>query len=72
MHHLRTTTGQGLSIRFDPRTGQLFFREDDWFAEPLRSTGVPPKALSVGMLMLSGIVQRKQSPRLRRTSRRAA
>lgn len=44
MQDMRTTTGQRVSISYDPSTNALIFREEDWFADPLRSTGVPVKS----------------------------
>jgi hypothetical protein len=41
MQELRTTTGQRVTISYDPKTNALTFREIDWYADPLRSTGVP-------------------------------
>lgn len=43
MQELRTTTGQRVTISYDPRSNALTFVETDWFAEPLRSTSVPVK-----------------------------
>lgn len=50
MQDLRTTTGQRVSISYDPSTNALIFREEDWFADPLRSTGVPVKSAIVRRL----------------------
>ena len=44
MQELRTTTGQRVTISYDPRSNALTFTETDWFADPLRSTGVPVKS----------------------------
>ena len=43
MQTMRTTTGQPVSISYDPRTNTVMFAEGDWFADPVRSTAVPPK-----------------------------
>ena len=39
----RSTTGQGLAIRYDARSNSVVFVEDTWFAEGLRSNAVPPR-----------------------------
>lgn len=44
MQELRTTTGQRVRISYDPASNALTFQETDWFADPLRSTGVPEKS----------------------------
>jgi hypothetical protein len=44
MPELRTTTGQRVTISYDPRNNALTFTEIDWFADPLRSTGIPEKS----------------------------
>jgi len=44
MQTMRTTTGQPVSISYDPRTNTVMFAEGDWFADPVRSSAVPPKA----------------------------
>lgn len=44
VQELRTTTGQRVRISYDPTTDALTFHEMDWFADPLRSTGVPVKS----------------------------
>jgi hypothetical protein len=43
MQTMRTTTGQPVSISYDPRTNTVVFAEGDWFADPVRSTAVPPR-----------------------------
>ncbi|MHB1102951.1 MAG: hypothetical protein ACYC0C_09305 [Devosia sp.] len=50
MQDMRTTTGQRVSISYDPSTNALIFREEDWFADPIRSTGVPVKSAIVRRL----------------------
>ena len=50
MQDMRTTTGQRVSISYDPSANALIFREEDWFADPLRSTGVPVKSAVVRRL----------------------
>lgn len=47
MQDMRTTTGQRVSISYDPSTDVLIFREQDWFADPIRSAGVPVKSAIV-------------------------
>ncbi len=42
--NVRTTTGQSISLRYDPATNAIVFDEDDWFAGSFRSSAVPPKA----------------------------
>ena len=42
--NVRTTTGQSISLRYDPATNAIVFDEDDWFAGTFRSSAVPPKA----------------------------
>lgn len=50
-HHLtditgmRSTTGQALAIRYDLSSNTIAFVEDDWFAETVRSSSVPPRAV---------------------------
>jgi hypothetical protein len=44
MHELRTTTGQSVTIGYDPSTNTMVFRESDWYPDPVRSSAVPPKA----------------------------
>ena len=44
MQTMRTTTGQPVSISYDPRTNTVVFAEGDWFADPVRSSAVPPRA----------------------------
>jgi hypothetical protein len=50
MPELRTTTGQRVTISYDPRNNALTFTEIDWFADPLRSTGIPEKSRTVSAL----------------------
>jgi hypothetical protein len=42
--HARTTTGQGLSIRYDAVANAMVIFEQDWFAGSFRSSAVPPKS----------------------------
>jgi|GEM_PF-2616394 len=42
---MRSTTGQALAIRYDLGSNTIAFVEDDWFAEPVRTTSVPPRAV---------------------------
>lgn len=42
---MRSTTGQALAIRYDLTSNTIAFVEDDWFAEPVRTTSVPPRAV---------------------------
>ncbi len=41
----RSTTGQAVSFAYDVRTGALVIAEDDWFAQPLRSSAVPSRVI---------------------------
>lgn len=41
MQELRTTTGQRVRVSYDPKRNALIFHETDWFADPIRSTGMP-------------------------------
>lgn len=50
MQELRTTTGQRVIISYDQTRNALTFRETDWFADPLRSTGVPVKSETIRAL----------------------
>ena len=70
MQDLRTTTGQRVSVTYNPQSNTLTFREEDWFADPLRSTGVPVKSRIVRRLgagnvtqMLAGRKPRSASPK---------
>ena len=69
MQELRTTTGQRVTISYDPRSNALTFTETDWFADPLRSTGVPVKTRIVRPLGGRNVVA---LPSRRPTRRRAA
>lgn len=42
---MRSTTGQALAIRYDLGSNSIAFVEDDWFADTVRSTSVPPRAV---------------------------
>jgi hypothetical protein len=59
---MRSTTGQALAIRYDLGSNSIDFVEDDWFADTVRSTSVPPRA--VVRQRLSGNVVRLV-PRMR-------
>ena len=65
MQDLRTTTGQRVSVTYNPQSNTLTFREEDWFAEPIRSTGVPGKSRIVRRLG-TGNVARLVTGRKRR------
>jgi len=41
---MRSTTGQALAIRYDLSSNTIAFVEDDWFADVVRSSSVPPRA----------------------------
>ena len=69
MQELRTTTGQLVTISYDPRTNALIFTETDWFADPIRSSAVPIKSRIVRTLGGRNVVP--LGPR-RATRRRAA
>jgi hypothetical protein len=68
MQELRTTTGQRVTISYDPRSNALIFTETDWFADPIRSTGVPVKSQIVRPLGGPHII----SLSTRRSARRIA
>ncbi|MDP1730831.1 MAG: hypothetical protein Q8L54_06555 [Devosia sp.] len=68
MQDMRTTTGQRVSISYDPSTNALIFREEDWFAEPIRSTGVPAKSAIMRRLGADNVTRLV----IRRKGRRAA
>lgn len=57
MQDMRTTTGQRVSISYDPSINALIFREEDWFADPIRSTGVPGKSAIVQRLRTERVVR---------------
>lgn len=42
---MRSTTGQALAIRYDLTSNSIAFVEDDWFADAVRTTSVPPRAV---------------------------
>lgn len=42
---MRSTTGQRLAIRYDLSSNTIAFVEDDWFADQVRSSSVPPRAV---------------------------
>lgn len=42
---MRSTTGQALAIRYDLGSNTIDFVEDDWFADVVRTTSVPPRAV---------------------------
>ena len=69
MQELRTTTGQLVTISYDPKTNALIFTETDWFADPIRSSAVPVKSRIVRPLSGRNVVALR--PR-RATRRRAA
>jgi hypothetical protein len=60
---MRTTTGQRVSISYDPSTNALIFREEDWFADPLRSTGVPVKSAIVRRPDIDNVTRLTPRPR---------
>lgn len=45
MTGMRSTTGQALAIRYDLTSNSIAFVEDDWFADVLRASGVPPRTV---------------------------
>ena len=57
----RLTSGQRLDIRYDPRTNELIFLEDDWSAD-VRGGATPRSAFS----------ERLESLKVRRLKRRSA
>lgn len=72
MQDMRTTTGQRVSISYDPSTNALIFREEDWFADPIRSTGVPVKSAIVRQLGGGNITRLVIGRKRRRGSPKAA
>jgi hypothetical protein len=72
MQDMRTTTGQRVSISYDPSINALIFREEDWFADPLRSTGVPVKSQIVRRLGGDNVTRLVIDRKKRRVSPRAA
>lgn len=56
MQELRTTTGQRVTITYDPKSNALTFTETDWFADPIRSTAVPEKSRVVHGLAPRNVV----------------
>lgn len=42
---MRSTTGQQLAIRYDLNSNTIAFVEGDWFADPVRSSSVPPRTV---------------------------
>jgi hypothetical protein len=65
MQELRTTTGQRVTIAYDPKSNALIFTETDWFADPIRSTGVPVKSQSVRRLGGHKVMTLPRRPRRR-------
>jgi hypothetical protein len=72
MQDLRTTTGQRVSISYDPSINALIFREHDWFADPIRSTGVPVKSAIVRRLGADNVTRLVIGGKRRRISPKAA
>ena len=72
MQDMRTTTGQRVSISYDPSTNALIFREEDWFADPIRSTGVPVKSAIVRRLGADNVTRLVTGRKHRRAPARAA
>jgi hypothetical protein len=68
MQELRTTTGQRVRISYDPASNQLTFQETDWFADPLRSTGVPVKSRTVRPLGARNVVPLSTRRKVRRAA----
>ncbi len=69
MQELRTTTGQLVTVTYDPRSNALIFTEMDWFADPIRSSALPVKSRIVRPLGGRNVVS---LPPRRATRRRAA
>jgi hypothetical protein len=42
MAELRTTSGQRISIGYDPTANTLIFQEEGWHAEAFRNSEAPP------------------------------
>ena len=72
MQDMRTTTGQRVSISYDPSTNALIFREEDWFADPIRSTGVPVKSAIVRRLGTDNVTRLVADRKRKRFSPQAA
>lgn len=68
MQELRTTTGQRVRISYDPASNALTFHETDWFADPIRSTGVPVKSDIVRPLAPRNVVALPARRRIRRAA----
>ena len=68
MQDLRTTTGQRVTISYDPTRNALIFHETDWFAEPTRSTGVPAKSHIVRPLASRNVVRLERRARVSRAA----
>lgn len=72
MQDMRTTTGQRVSISYDPSTNALIFSEQDWFADPIRSTGVPVKSAIVRRLGADNVTRLAIDRKRKRNASRAA
>ena len=68
MQELRTTTGQRVRISYDPANNQLTFQETDWFADPLRSTGMPVKSHIIRPLGARNVVALTTRRKVRRAA----
>ena len=68
MQELRTTTGQRVRVSYDPSSNALIFHETDWFADPIRSTGVPVKSHIVRSLDARNVVTLPTRRRVRRAA----
>lgn len=68
MQELRTTTGQRVRISYDPARNQVTFHETDWFADPIRSTGVPVKSQIVRSMGARNVVALPTRRRVRRAA----
>lgn len=72
MQDMRTTTGQRVFVSYDPSTNALIFREEDWFADPIRSTGVPAKSRIVRRLGAGNVTRLESRGKRGRAGRKAA
>jgi hypothetical protein len=68
--HARTTTGQGLSIRYDATANAMVMVEQNWFAGSFRSSAVPPKSRFGTRLGGGNLVpfRRRRQPALKRSA----
>jgi hypothetical protein len=68
MQELRTTTGQRVRVSYDPSSNALIFHETDWFADPIRSTGIAVKSHIVRSQDVRNVVQLRRQARPNRAA----